>query len=75
MRMPQRNARGLIRNIQQIVDSEEDVTGIMTQVNTKHGSKVATDVQPTAPPKPAKKKGRPCKGPKKPDQAAPEALE
>ena len=62
--IPRRGARRHVKSTQHTLDSEEDVKGVTTQVNTKHGSKAATDVQPKGLPKQAKKRGRPRKKPK-----------
>ena len=46
------NARGTYRSTHESVDSEEDVTGNMTDVDTMHVRKAAADVQPKAPSQP-----------------------
>lgn len=51
----QRSTRRSNRSTHGSVDSEEDVTGNMTQKDTMHGSKAAADVQPKAPSQPEKK--------------------
>lgn len=41
--------QGILNSAQGPVDSEQDVIGSMTQVDTMHGRKAAADVQPKAP--------------------------